>query len=258
MFTEGYAIDFLVVLLYSLVIILLIRRARKGLSIPEIRRIPGIDAIDEAIGRATEMNRPIIFSPGTASDINDPQNFAAFAVLGHVSKKVARYQARCIVPAMIPQMQPILSEIVRQGYMSEGMSEYYRPEDIQFVGGSQWAYASGVVGIMAREGVAVTLMVGPFWAESLLFAEAGAQAGAIQIGGTANLHQLAFMITACDYCMLGEEIYAAGAYLSEDPIGTASLVAQDWGKMFLFVLIVFGCILSTVGKSEWLVNLLNM
>ncbi len=226
--------------------------------IPGIRRIPGIDAMDEAIGRATEMNRPIIFSPGTAPDFNNPQTFASFAVLGHVSRKVAKYQARLIVPTMVSQMQPVLHEIVRQGYVAEGAIEHFRPDDVQFLAGDQWSYASGVVGIMAREGVAVTLMIGPFWAESLLFAEAGAQAGAIQIGGTANLHQLAFMMTACDYCMLGEEIYAASAYLSENPVDTASLVAQDWGKMCLFALIVVGCILATTGSSNGLIKFLNL
>ncbi len=257
MLEQGYVIDSLVVLFYTLTVVALISRARKGLRVPEIRRIPGIDSIEEAVGRATEMNRPIIYSPGTAADFNDPQTLASFAVLGHVARTVARYQARLITATMVPQMQPILEEIVRQGYASEGSVDVFRSDDVRYLAGSQWAYASGVVGIMAREGVAVTLMIGPFWAESLLFAEAGARAGAIQIGGTAHHHQLAFMLTACDYCMLGEEIYAASAYISKNPVDTASLVAQDWGKMVIFGLILAGSILATANAQKPLVDFLT-
>jgi hypothetical protein len=109
---------------------------------------------------------------------------------------------------------------------------------------------------MFREQPAANILVGAFWAESLIFAEVGAIAGAIQISGTANTHQIPFFVAACDYCLIGEELYAASAYLSKEPVLLASLVAQDWGKMVGVVLIVLGTIMVSVG-SDSLTTLLS-
>ncbi len=42
----------------------MINRARRGMKIPELYKVAGLDALDEAIGRCTEMGRPVHFAPG--------------------------------------------------------------------------------------------------------------------------------------------------------------------------------------------------
>lgn len=102
---------------------------------------------------------------------------------------------------------------------------------------------------MHREKPAANLLLGAFWAESLIFAEVGATAGAIQIAGTANTHQIPFFVAACDYALIGEELYAASAYLTKEPILMGSLVVQDWGKMFAAAAIIIGTLLQTAGVT---------
>jgi len=85
-----------------------------------------------------------------------------------------------------------------------------------------------------------------FWAESLLLAETGNNIGAIQIAGTDSVTQLPFFITACDYTLIGEELYAASAYLSRDPILVGSLKASDLEKAILLFFLVFGSIASVI------------
>jgi hypothetical protein len=94
-------------------------------------------------------------------------------------------------------------------------------------------------------------MVGGYWAESLQLAEVGYSIGAVQIAGTANTHQIPFFVAACDYCLIGEEIYAAGAYLSKDPVQTGSVVGQDFGKALACVLILLGLVLSAIGVKAF-------
>ena len=93
--------------------------------------------------------------------------------------------------------------------------------------------------------------------DALMYAEAGNQVGAIQVGGTAAITQIPFFVAACDYALIGEEIYAAAAYLTKDPIRVATIVAQDWGKFFVTGLLVVGVLLQTFGGVEILNSILN-
>ncbi len=245
----------IVLTLYIGALVYITNRAQKGLKIPKIRRIAGLDAIDEAIGRATEMGRPVLFSPGIGGF--GTATFAAFGVLGHVSKLIAKYDARLIVCNRISTVHPVTEAIVKQSYMEQGKPDAYKPDDVRFLTEDQFGYAAGVVGIMNREGVAANIMVGLFYAESLIFAEAGFQAGAIQVAGTDSTSQTPFFIVACDYTLIGEEIYAASCYLSQDKIRTATLIAQDWGKQVVVVLIALGTLLATF-KITFLTDLLQL
>ncbi len=100
-------------------------------------------------------------------------------------------------------------------------------------------------------------MVGTFVSEAIIIAEAGANVGAFQIGGTTAWNNIAYFVTSCDYFLMGEEIYAAGADLSKDPTESASLVGQDISKLLFIALILVGTILVSLG-SDILTNLLSM
>ena len=91
----------------------------------------------------------------------------------------------------------------------------------------QFAYVAAVNGMMLRDKPAANLFLGGFFAESLLLAETGHSIGAIQIAGTANVHQMPFFVVACDYTLIGEEYYAASALLSNDPRLLGSLKSSD-------------------------------
>ena len=85
-----------------------------------------------------------------------------------------------------------------------------------------------------------------FFAESLILAETGNSVGAIQIAGTANPSQLPFFVAACDYTLIGEEFFAASAYLSGQPDQLGSLKGQDVGKILVGIVIIIGVTLATL------------
>lgn len=243
---ENRLVLFVLMAVFSVALLLAIRQAKKGKKF-FIRRIGGMEAIDEAVGRATEMGRPVHFSPGIGS-LNEEvavQTLAGLSILGYVAKLAAKYDTNLIVTNRIPEVLPISEEVVRQSFLSEGKLENYNPNNIVFLSDEQFAYAAGCMGIMAREKVAANIMMGAFWAESLIFAEAGFAAGSIQVAGTANTHQIPFFIAACDYCLIGEELFAAGAYLSQDPMQVVGIKVQDWGKIAAILLIILGAISAT-------------
>ncbi len=232
---------------------------RSGKVTPKIRRIPALDSIEEAVGRATEMGRPVHFSPGYGEITTStaPQTFASLDVLGYVVALTARYNTQLIVTCKSPQSFPMIQELVRESYSAAGKPDMFQEDTVRFISEAQFAWAAGVLGIFNREKVAANIMVGYFMAESLLFAEGGAQVGAIQVAGTGNLAQTAFFVAACDYTLIGEELYAGGAYLSQDTSKVGNLAGQDIVKLLTIAFIILGTILATAG-STWLVELSKM
>ncbi|MBN4072065.1 hypothetical protein JYT83_01455, partial [bacterium AH-315-F18] len=233
----------LFVLLFSLIIVAFISVARKKDLF--LRRIPGLDAIDEAIGRATEMGRPIYYMTGR-DDIDSVPTIAATIILASVAKKVAEYDAELKVPHTRPMVMALCQEITHEAYISAGRPDAYQESSNFFITDDQFSYAAAVDGMMMREKPAAVFYMGYYYAESLLMAETGAACGAIQVAGTDADHQLPFFITACDYTLIGEELYAAGAYLSKQPVLVGTLRGQDIAKAVVMVAVGLGSVLLTV------------
>ncbi|MEK7468958.1 MAG: DUF6754 domain-containing protein [Planctomycetota bacterium] len=212
-----------------------------------IRRIPGLDAVDEAVGRATEMGKPVYYMTGR-DPITTVSTVAATLILGEIAKKVAAYDTQLKVPHTDAIVMAVCQEITREAYITAGRPDAYRADSNFFVTDDQFGYTAAVDGMMVREKPAAVFMMGYYYAESLLLAETGASTGAIQIAGTDADAQLPFFFTACDYTLIGEELYAAGAYLSKEPVLVGTLRGQDIGKAILLFTILGGALLATFGQ----------
>ena len=236
--SENWWVSGLVVLL-SLIIIGKVLSAQRG-RIPFIRRIPGLNAIDEAVGRATEMGRPVMMVPGISG--LDVVTLQALSIFSYVARAVARFGNKSIMATIDPIVTGVAEETLQDAYADAGRPELYDSGDVRYLTSQQFAFASGVAGIIVREKVAASFLFGAFFAESLIFAEVGQQVGAIQIAGTTETNQIPFFIAACDYVIIGDEFYAASAYLSRDPTLLGSIVGQDYCKLLLLGIILLGLI----------------
>lgn len=232
-------------LIFTVLIVVLIGAARRGQRL-FVRRISGLDAIDEAIGRATEMGKPIFYCPGL-DEMDQPATVASMSILGRIAEKAATYDTHITVPNRDPIVMSVAQDVVRSGYLRAGRPDLYREEDVYYVTYSQFGYAAGVVGYMSRARPAANFFIGRFYAESLVMAETGQATGAIQIAGTDSDLQLPFFITACDYTMIGEELYAASVYLSREPLLLGSLKAQDMAKLLIILFLVIGVVAGFLG-----------
>ncbi|MCG8417860.1 MAG: hypothetical protein MJE77_07950 [Proteobacteria bacterium] len=220
-----------------------------------IRRIPGVDAIEEAVGRSTEMGRPVLYVTGV-EEIQDIQTIASLLILGHVAEMTAEYDTELKVANYFPLTMVVAEEIVKQGFANAGRIDAHKPENVMFISAEQFAFAAGVNGLILRDRPATNIYLGRFFAESLILAETGYVTRTIQIAGTAELTQLPFFIAACDYTIIGEELYAVSAYLSREPSLLAMLKAADALKLLIMGVIVIGAVAATLGWFEvgpWLV-----
>ncbi|MEP0828773.1 MAG: hypothetical protein HRF51_09660 [bacterium] len=217
-----------------------------------IREIPGLKAVEEAVGRATEMGTPIVFTPGYGGDIQRPTTIASMNILSNVAEKTALYDCRLIYPTHDPVIMAVAQEVVKEGYIKAGHPDRYNPDDIFYISSSQFGYAAAVDGIISRTRPASVFLLGTFEAESLIMAETGNTIGAIQIAGTDSTIQLAFFIVACDYTLIGEELFAASGYLTNNQVILSTVKAQDILKLIIAVFIIIAVIWSTLDpSSDW-------
>jgi len=204
-----------------------IGRARKGAKM-FVRRIAGLDAIDDALGRATEMGKPILFSFGLGY-ITDIVVIAALPLLRKIAMKSAEYAVRLLVPNADPIVMTAAQETVKEAYTEAGRPDLYNADNVNFLTSDQFGYAAGVDGIILREKPGAIFWLGYFYAESLIMAETGHSVGAIQL------------------TMIGEEIYAASCYLKPEPMMLGTLKGEDFIKLLLVIAISVLVVIGTAG-----------
>ena len=221
----------------------------------EIRPLEGLEATFEGIGRAAEMGRPMMVLPGI-SNLGNPQTLAGLTILGEVAQQAAEIGIKPITSASNTSVVTAMEAIVRNAYTAAGRPELYSPGVyVQWFGGDQFAYAVGAAGQIMAEEPAVIVYCGYFLFDVIVDGETGQRVGAVQIGGTIGSMNMVALF--CDYLLIGEELYAASAAITRDPMAIATLVGQDWIKLTTIAIMVVGTLLSLAG-SDAIVTLLGM
>jgi len=257
MIATNLTFDLILLLFATALGIYFIERSKRGKK-PYVRHLPAIDALPELIGRATEMGRPIHFTPGQcgiATTFSIAPNMAGLLVLGEIARLAVPYNIKIICTVAQPDVIPVAEEIMISAAAGAGHPGY-KP-DVRYLSTSPRSYMSGIMGLIAREKIAGNVMVGMCGEESLTTLDAGVTVGAMQIGGTASSSNAAWFITACDYFLIDEEITATAAFLGDDPSISGSLAGEDISKFLAIALIIIGALLATAG-NPWLKNIIKI
>jgi hypothetical protein len=222
------------------------RMAQSGKKF-SIKNLPPVDAMAEAVGRAVELGRPVHYTPGFyLGGLYTPgasRVLAGLSILEHVANLCASMGAEMVVTLSQPEAIPLAEENIKTGYLRAGVEP---PEDIiRWISSEQYAFAVGVLTTIQEELPAANFLVGSFWSEALQFAEAGHNVGAIGIAGATG--QLPMFVAAMDYVLIGEELFAAQAYVSRDDVQIASIGGQDWVRLLLIGAAILVWIASNLG-----------
>ena len=248
-FTTGNETLFIAVLISCFLIEYFIEMAKNGEEI-YLRPIAGLKAMEDAVGRATEMGKPVLYVPGI-SGLDQIDTLAGLTFLGHVSEMTSSYETDLHVPVCTPIVMEAARETCKEAYLKSGHPDLFNDDMVQYIADDQFAYVAGVNGIMQREKPAACFYQGKFYAESLILAETGNSIGAIQIAGTGSPSQIPFFVTACDFTLIGEEFFAASSYMSKKPELIGSIKGQDYIKLFSMGLMVLCLGLSIFRFTEY-------
>jgi len=171
---------------------------------------------------------------------------SSLTLLRYLAEHGAAVGASPTVTVADPTLLFVAQDVVCDAYERQGRAAAYRATDVQLIAPDPAAYAIGALEVIRDERVAANVMVGSFGDEYLLMAEPGAQRDITQIAGSDALNAHPFMVATADHVLLGEELFAAGAYLTDRPEHVASLWVQDILRMLIVAAIVIGVLIVTL------------
>lgn len=225
-----------------------------GGRFPSRRPLPALDTLRAALGRGAETGQAMHISPGASSlgAADGSRATTAELVAGLlVAERVAAEAALNGAPILVSSGDVVahlaLRGSVRQAYQVAGQAQDYDPARVQLLAHhDDLAYATGVTTLQGREGLEASAMIGGFGQEYLLIGEDGAQRGLPQVAGTTGSVALPLMVLTTASTLLGEEIYAAEAYIAPPGPAQARLLTQDALRTGVIALLIGGFIYGLV------------
>ncbi|MFX0205221.1 MAG: DUF6754 domain-containing protein [Candidatus Hodarchaeota archaeon] len=247
MLVEGRTTTLVLMVVFLASIGYWIQRSLAGNPPKFIRRIPALDAIEEGIGRATEMGKAVLWSPGQAGSItgaNSGDILASISIMGYIVDKCMEKGTRFVGVIQAAEDYAYVSELLLEKYKAAGKSEMFNQSDLVYAPGN--AYHIGAVNAIYEKDVATTFWMGVHWASAVMVSEAGAIAGCFQSAWTSDPANTSYFVMNCDYTFISEEGYSAAAYLTREPLMLGSLAGQDIAKFIVIGIILIGSLLMTV------------
>lgn len=214
---------------------------------PALRAIGAYQRLQRAIGLVVEAGNRLHIALGSGNLIS-PQSgieFLGLSVLGWIARTTSLGDRPPVSTAGEGALN-ILAQNTQRGAMRE-LGGYFDPSLGRITGMSPFAYAAGASLLINEEKVGASLMLGTFSSEASLIIEATERAGGESLGGTDDIAGMAVMFTSTQEPLIGEEAFAAGAYLGAGNFHFASLFAQDVLRWVLIVIILIGAILKLSG-----------
>jgi hypothetical protein len=221
-----------------------------------LRKLAALEVTEEFIGRATEMGKPILTSTGR---FGFQSNWGATAavgldMLGYTTRLACDRGAEMVICVGPADTLPVAYEVYRDGCIESGHPEMYKEENVMYFGGmpgstSYGGYYTGVMGTIASLQPGAALFWGYYWGSQLRFGVVARRVGCMTVGSAAEFDAASFGMIGCDYLLINEEAYAAGAYVSKDPVRSNLLMGEDVMKWYYIISVIIGAILMTAGST---------
>ncbi|MCL4458592.1 MAG: hypothetical protein M1136_05335 [Chloroflexi bacterium] len=223
--------------------------ALRGGRSPHLRPIRAFDGLERLIEASSESAQLIHCSLGTASLVSrfTAEVLAGLTMLRALAKRAVASRFPLVVTTLDPVSLAASQGILARAGSTLAEGQVGKGEEARFVAPEPVSYAAGIMGLLNREHPLGNVIVGGLGDEYLLMGEVGAREGIYQVVGTSAPQVLPFVVTSADEYLLGEEMFAAGAYVEKNRAHLGSLLAQDWTRELIIGIIIGLVILRTAG-----------
>jgi hypothetical protein len=243
-------VDVLGFAVLALFVALLLTFKSMGQRWPAVfRPIQAFQELGKAIERAVEAGERVHLSLGTGSVIGSDSApaFVGLAMLSRVAEVTAMSDKPVVVTAGDGAMALLAQDTLRQAYNRANALSRYQPISGRMLGPTPFSYIASLPTLIDSEDVSVHMLVGSFGAEAGLAADFGRRQQAFVIGGTDDAQSQALLYATAEYPLIGEELFAGGAYLEVGEMHRSSLRVQDTVRIAIIALILAGTVLRTLG-----------
>ena len=243
----------LLIIVLLVIIFTLLHHARALAGVQPISRrpLPGLDVLKRALARGAETGRAIHLSPGSGvigTRFSTVETIAGLLTAERVASEAALNGAPILASSGDAVAHLALRGTLRQAYQRAGLGQDYDSTNVQLLAHQDpMAYASGVLTLYGRQKIEASQLIGSFGQEFLLIGEDGAQRGVPQLGGAVTTTALPLIYLTTEGTLIGEEIYAAEAYLARAPAPLARLLTQDALRTAVIIAIILLLLLTAAG-----------
>jgi hypothetical protein len=243
---ELLGLAFIIVFFLLMLIFAFLGRRRQGRT---LREIPAFDHLGRAFGLSVEAGKRLHVSLGRGGILGLP---AGSALIGlSVLERIARFASVSDRPPIATSGESALAilsqDTLRSTHRRAGAEAQYDPASGQLTGLTPFAYAAGTLPVIFDEQTSAHILAGHFGSEVGLIADAAGRSHSLTLAGSDNLAAQAVLVAAAQEPLIGEELYAAGAYMQAGTLHVASLHAQDVLRWLLVLAILAGVALKLAG-----------
>jgi len=236
-----------VLVLFCLLFIIFTHRARIGHHAP-LRPIPVYETLRQLVSQSLESGQPIHIGMGSGQVGSEatPEALMGLTVFEYVAGNAAAYDQSVLGTTSDGTILSAAQGILQTARREAGFAERYSGSELNFSGPDPLAYAAGTSDAVAHDQHLASILLGRFGHEGLWIAESLQDRGIVQLGGTTDPSAVALMRTALDESVIGEEVFAAGAYLDR-PSHLGSLATQDVMRILAILAIIGGVVMASLG-----------
>ena len=221
----------------------------KRKSPANLRDIPALTRLFRTLGLSVEDGTRLHISLGRGSflDSRGGSGLAGLAVLRYIAERTSVSDEPAVASAGDPALGLLAQDTLQAGYQAAGVEELYVPTTGRVTGLTPFGYAAGAMNISQNENVSTNIMLGHFGPEAALLAEASDRENITVIGASDDLAGQAVLFANTQDALIGEELFAAGAYMGAGASHTASLTVQDILRWTIIVALLGGAFAKLAG-----------
>jgi hypothetical protein len=222
--------------------------ARNGFK-PPMRSLSAYDMLARQVGQAVESGGRVHVSLGPGSIIGEETGtvLAGIGILESVSESSSVSDTSPVATTGDATTLPVMGDAIIRSYRNKDVLDRYETTSARLVSLDPISMAGGTTSVIIDDNVQANVLVGSFGEEMALIAETGQRRRIPQVAGSDKLSGQAVAYAMTDHSLIGEELYVARAYLSQEPVGIASLAVQDILRWMIIISIVVGSILGAFG-----------
>src|SRR5512140_2356052 len=230
-------------------ILLLVLSTLQRKSPPKLRTIPALTRLYRAIGLSVEDGTRLLIGLGNTSLLtgNAGAPLAGLSMLRHLTERTSLSDRPPLAVAGEAPLALLAQDTLQAGYEAAGAGEFYQPTTGRVVGLTPFSAAAGTLPILHDENVSAAVFIGHFGVESALLADAAERENTLVVGSSDDLAAQAVWYASAPETLIGEELFAAAAYIGGTPAQTASLTVQDILRWGIIAVLIIGSLLKLAG-----------
>jgi len=251
-------ISLVFILIFFGLIVILAVAGREGAGI-RLRQIPAFSKMRRAIELTVEAGTRLHISIGRGT-VTGPESASALvglSMLEKITSSASTGDNPPVVTAGDPALTILAQDTLKSSYQEIGMIDQYRRNSSQLTGVTPFSYAAGAIPIVRDKISSTSILIGNFGVEVALLTDGCERSGNMTVGGTDDISAQAVLFATASEPLIGEELYAGGAYLGAGSMHTASLRAQDVIRWLLVIVILVGILLNLLGLEQVIINALG-